>query len=609
MTMTLKPMSRSVSIIGVGMTKYGDPADTPEIKGMSLQDLAAWAALSAMEDAGVNPRQVDRLVMGMACSSYYNSDTMTPVHGFLEFVGMKGKAGVYHNEACATAQNCFDEAVTDVASGRYDIAICVDTDSTRYFSEPEKPSCYRHPSNEYKQYYGRNWGGGATAIDTAYIRWTGATYAAMDSCGRHYIRNTGVTADELDDATIGAAITARHHGALDPFAYARDTWEAKAKERGYDDAKAYLKSKYNPKVTEYLRPSGIAVLDEGAAAVVVCATDIAKKFKQQPIEVVNIAQCDMSVLTPNVEQRMTRGAIKQLYDATGYKPEDIEYLQTTDMDVLDLVDSAEAVGYLPQSEGWKYFRDGRTSFDKDKPINTNGGTFGVGHAFAATPMAGIVETVWQMRGQAGQRQIPKPPRVAMVRLQGGNQSVSISILKTSGVPKGGAEPKMGTPKFKPQPLVKQFYEGLDKGKFLGTKCPACGNVEFPPYPACNKCGTVCNDLVELSGDVTVDEVFAVPPIFTTEVLAPYKPVFSTEAQLAEGAEITCLLFGVTPETYEKTRDSVPLKGKLVVMPNTISGFNTFAVGINGAVPIPKAVEAKASEEFDRLRAGRFVEKS
>ena len=37
-------------------------------------------------------------------------------------------------------------------------------------------------------------------------------------------------------------------------------------------------------------------------------------------------------------------------------------------------------------------------------------------------------------------------------------------------------------------VVQRFYEGLEEGKFLGRKCPVCGNVEFPPVYACNKCG-------------------------------------------------------------------------------------------------------------------------
>ena len=127
-----------------------------------------------------------------------------------------------------------------------------------------------------------------------------------------------------------------------------------------------------------------------------------------------------------------------------------------------------------------------------------------------------------------------------------------------------------------------FYEGLDQGKFLGMKCPKCGYIEFPPYPICNRCGNVGNEWLELSGEVTINEVYKTNPAFITPEFAMYAPVFGAEVSLEEGSEHVSLMFGVTPETYEKVRDSVPLKGKLVVLP--MEGYNTYAVSINSAVP-------------------------
>ena len=48
-------------------------------------------------------------------------------------------------------------------------------------------------------------------------------------------------------------------------------------------------------------------------------------------------------------------------------------------------------------------------------------------------------------------------------------------------------------------VVQRFYEGLEEGKFLGRKCPVCGNVEFPPVYACNKCGSYETEWIECSG--------------------------------------------------------------------------------------------------------------
>ncbi len=51
--------------------------------------------------------------------------------------------------------------------------------------------------------------------------------------------------------------------------------------------------------------------------------------------------------------------------------------------------------------------------------------------------------------------------------------------------KNGGSAKMS---IKLEKVVEHYYEALEEGKILGRKCPVCGNVEFPPVYACNKCG-------------------------------------------------------------------------------------------------------------------------
>jgi acetyl-CoA C-acetyltransferase len=585
--MSLKPLARGVSIVGVGITQFGDGDDvkTPQLKNMSLQDMAAWACIDAMEDGGVNPRQIDKLIVGRVCTTDGNSDCICPNHGFLEWIGMQGKASTHHSDACATPFTILNEAILSIASGRYDVVMVVDSDSARHITAPDKPSHIMYPKPDYKKLYGRNPPTGDSCQDTAYNRWVGGGFSTLDACGRRYIRESGITIDEFEDALSGQAITARYHGSLNPKAYAREKWEDVASKRGYDDTLEFMKSKYVPKLAEYMRTSTFAVLSEGAAALIVCATEIADQFKQKPIEVVNLAQFDMGGLWAQLTPKMNRGVAQQLYDVTGYKPEDIEYFQTTDGDLSDALDSAEASGYLPKGEGWKFFRDGLTRFDSEKPMNTDGGHQCYGHAFGATGVATVGECVMQMRGQAGERQIPKPPKVSMMRGWGSGQSVSQYIFKTSDINQKGVG--TGKPKFTPEPITRKFYEGLDEGKFLGMKCPECGRIEFPAYPVCNECGHIGNEWVELSGNATILEVYEIYPTFTTPAFAMFAPLYSAEV-LPEGCRtpFLSLLFGLTKESYPDVRDNIipkgPMQGKLVVLPR--DGFNTFAVGVNGAVP-------------------------
>lgn len=153
--------------------------------------------------------------------------------------------------------------------------------------------------------------------------------------------------------------------------------------------------------------------------------------------------------------------------------------------------------------------------------------------------------------------------------------------------------------YKFEPVAKKFYDGLDDGKFFGLKCKDCGKIEFPPYPACNSCGHIGNEWVELSGtEVIINEIYFVSPMMTLTEYMPYAPIFCAECKIDNGPDISCLVFGVTRQNYEEMRDSVPHMGKLVVLP--LDGFNIFAVGINGALPIRREVKGSGMNQEELI---------
>ena len=115
---------------------------------------------------------------------------------------------------------------------------------------------------------------------------------------------------------------------------------------------------------------------------------------------------------------------------TGIKPEEIDLFFANDFIITSHLISAEIAGYLPKGEGWKYIIDGRTAYDGDKPINTNGGRTSFGHAHAASGLADLYEAVLQMRGEAGEHQVKKLPKTTMLRGYGGGQNVAVSVIRT-----------------------------------------------------------------------------------------------------------------------------------------------------------------------------------
>jgi len=115
---------------------------------------------------------------------------------------------------------------------------------------------------------------------------------------------------------------------------------------------------------------------------------------------------------------------------TGVKPEEIDLFYANDFIITSHLIAAEIAGYLPKGQGWKYVCEGRTAYDGDKPVNTNGGRAPFGHAHAASGLADIYEAVMQMRGLCGDRQVKKLPATTMLRGFGGGQNLSATILRT-----------------------------------------------------------------------------------------------------------------------------------------------------------------------------------
>ena len=113
----LHPYRRGVSIIGVGCTPFMYTVDKEETNGLTEGELFGYAALKAMEDAGVNPQNVDFYFHGEA-SPLNGSNYLTPNIHVTNWFGMKGKASIHHSEACCTGYYAVEEAVNAVASGK-----------------------------------------------------------------------------------------------------------------------------------------------------------------------------------------------------------------------------------------------------------------------------------------------------------------------------------------------------------------------------------------------------------------------------------------------------------------------------------------------------------
>lgn len=433
----LNKYSRSVSIIGVGCTPFMYTVDKPETNGLTEGELFGYAALSAMEDAGINASSVDFYFHGQA-SPLNGSNYLTPNIQIGNWFGMKGKGSIHHSEACCTGYLAVEQAVNAVASGKYN---CVLSGAVEFGDSSPYPAdnieTPKHPYKREKMTMERFLATTAWLYDRNYARSLMAPMELIyDDAAEEYVRTRQLTAQQMDDTLNWMAVSNRRNASKCPLALERREFADIAKEKGFDDVMDYMRSPHNPKLGDFLRMEGMERKCDGAAAIIVCATDmipdIAKNLKHKPIEVLGIGSAACEATNPHFEIRATEEAIRQVYEVTGVAPEELDLFYANDFIITSHLVSAEIAGYLPYGEGWKYVCDGRTAFDGDKPINTNGGRTSFGHAHAASGLADVYEACLQMRGACGERQVKKLPQTVMLRGYGGAQNVAAVLLKSFG---------------------------------------------------------------------------------------------------------------------------------------------------------------------------------
>ncbi|MDR1421313.1 MAG: thiolase family protein [Coriobacteriales bacterium] len=416
-----KRYARPVSIIGVGQTDF---TTDPEL---SWHELFTWAAQDAMEDAGINPRQIDQLIVPNF-SMWPFMGNSTSIHVALaDWIGMTGKPVQRHEEGCASGYIAIEEAAKAVASGVSDIVLICSVEMSEFGSLANQPAHMLKPINELPRF-----DASGTLNDPAYARFDGASNnMVFDMDMRYYASKHNLSDQTIDDILSHYAISTRRNASLNPHANQRKLYSELATEMGFDNEMDYLRSKYNPHMSHYLRVSHMSKRVNAAAAIIVCAADVADSFKQKPVEILGCGVGCYSTGVPHYMLKQTKVAIDSVLELTGIHSDELDYLQCCDMHAGEILETLELLGYLG-TDGYGAILEGQTAYDGCHPINADGGYLSRGHAYAASGLANLKEVVLQMRGQAGQRQIKKQPHTALLWGWGGSHSSIATMLRTQG---------------------------------------------------------------------------------------------------------------------------------------------------------------------------------
>lgn len=423
-------LARPVSIIGAAYTTLGDVRSTPEIKDFSEHELYAQASLDAMADAGIEAGDIDAFYVGMSGPNY-NSKIKSAGPHFSEWVGMRDKPTLFHDEACATAGFGLNQAVMAVASGTYDCVLSGAVNISFSVPKPAYPPHLRVAQDPETM-----WAGIWTGIDPAYEKPGTGGIGPVEAIIIRYAKQYGLTYRQIDEVLVNYLVAQRRTAMLNPkAALARVTYEDEAARFGFSDVHEYLFSnKYNPPLGTLIRGRFMGASTDGASAVVVCASEVARNYTDQPIEVAGFAMgTALQKRFMNVPVPSDVAMFKQAYQMAGITDplNEVEWMGIHDCPATMVPPVSEAAGYIEEGQAWKYMLEGRVGFDGDKPIDTDGGRTQTGHPGSPAFGVEVAEAVYQMRGQAGPRQIPRPPRTSVIWGGGTGFNLAVSVLKTA----------------------------------------------------------------------------------------------------------------------------------------------------------------------------------
>ena len=382
-------MMNKVAIIGVGHTKFG------RLEDKNLIDLLSEASLEAIEDSNTSSKDFDSVYVGAMSPEILNQLTGI-ASALVDKISLIPAAADHIKNGPASGGSAIKAGFQAIASGMSDFVLVAGGEKMTHITTPgyitSNVATLAHPDAE--RLHGVSLPSFAGMLTQAYLE----KYKAK--------------LDWISDI----AIKNHKNGALNPKAHFQKTIEhfmesAIQKGKGkWDSVYDFLKDdKMNPIIAAPLRRFHICPVSDGAAALVLCNADKVKEYCDTPILISGIGQATDTHIIFERENITALKALRicsnQAYKMAKKTPNDMDVAELHDaFEILEAVQS-EDIGFFKKGEGAKAAHEGLTEIGGKIPINPSGGLKARGHPLGATGVAQVVELVWQLRGEAGKRQI------------------------------------------------------------------------------------------------------------------------------------------------------------------------------------------------------------
>jgi len=376
---------RAVAVIGVGMTKWG------ELWEKSLRTIFTETALLAIDDAGVE--RIDSMVVGcMSSGLFVGQEHLASL--LSDELGRNPVPAARVESACSSGGLALRQGFIEVASGISDIVLVGGVEKMTDVTGCEATYALGTAADqEYEGYHGLTFPG---------------LYAMMAVAHMH---KYGTTREQL----ARVAVKNHENGSKNPLAQ----FPFKV------SVEAVLNSVL---VADPLRILDCSPITDGAAAVVLCPLDMARKMKKPAVWIAGSGQATDTIALSSRKDiawlESTRLAAEKALAMAGRKVEDMNLFEVHDCFTIAEVMVTEALGLVPRGRGGPAVEEGLTALSGKFPVNPSGGLKAKGHPVGATGVAQAVEVVKQLRGEAGARQI-KGARLGLTQNMGGTGGSSV----------------------------------------------------------------------------------------------------------------------------------------------------------------------------------------
>jgi acetyl-CoA acetyltransferase len=374
MPASARELSCKAAIVGIGETDFGaDYRAARENRAgyspPSVEELLNRAFRRALADSGLSHDDID----GIAVSCSYGGPTPADV---AKQFGVKARYAVYNGNLMAGP---LPRVCADVAAGKADVVamlfVIAPRSGGRQFGGTTFPAGSSGPPSSY--YYYHPWGWSSQAAHWALIF-------------SHYMHAYGV--NEADLAAV--SIQLRRHAANNPNAVMQNQFSLEE----------YLASRY---IVRPLHLLDICLVNDGAVCLIVSKSELARSLSKSPVLVAGWGEAKVK---SNKMQAMVRDRLRpiiqdagaQAFAMAGVSLADIGHFEGYDPSSIHLINQVEGHEFCKPGQGLAFCRDGGMGLSGRIPTNTEGGNLSGAYMQGWSQ---VVETVRQMRGEAGARQV------------------------------------------------------------------------------------------------------------------------------------------------------------------------------------------------------------